>query len=88
MKELTTGSIISHYTVKGRLGEGGTGVVYHAVDNRLLRPVALKLLTPGQLDDEQSRRRFMQEARAASSLNHPNIVTIYDIGEAKGVDFL
>ena len=88
MKELTTGSIISHYTVKGRLGEGGTGVVYHAVDNRLLRPVALKLLTPGQLDDEQSRRRFMQEARAASSLNHPNIVTIYDIGEAKGVDFI
>ena len=88
MKELTTGSIIAHYTVKGRLGEGGTGVVYHAIDNRLLRPVALKLLTPGQLDDEQSRRRFMQEARAASSLNHPNIVTIYDIGEAKGVDFI
>ncbi len=88
MQELTNGSVISHYTVKGKLGEGGTGVVYHAIDIRLLRPVALKLLTPGQLDNEQSRRRFIQEAQAASSLNHPNIVTIYDIGEADGVDFI
>ncbi len=88
MKELTTGSEISHYTIKGKLGEGGTGTVYHAMDSRLLRPVALKVLAPGQLDDQQSRLRFMQEARSASSLNHPNIVTIYDISEANGSDFI
>ena len=88
MKELTIGSEISHYTIKGKLGEGGTGTVYHAMDSRLLRPVALKVLAPGQLDDQQSRLRFMQEARSASSLNHPNIVTIYDISEADGSDFI
>ncbi len=88
MNELTTGSEISHYTIKGKLGEGGTGTVYHAMDSRLLRPVALKVLAPGQLDDQQSRLRFMQEARAASSLNHPNIVTIYDISAANGSDFI
>ncbi len=79
---------ISHYEVLSEIGEGGMGVVYRAVDNRLGRPVAVKLLKNEAAFDRESKRRFVQEARAASALNHPHIVTIYDIGQDAGVDFI
>ena len=64
------------------------GVVYRAVDTRLGRPVAVKLLRHDGVIDAERRKRFVQEARAASALNHPHIVTIYDIGQDGGVDFI
>ncbi len=74
---------ISHYEVLDLLAEGGMGAVYRAVDVRLGRPVALKLLHAESAANGDSRKRFMQEARAASALNHPNIITIYDIGRER-----
>jgi eukaryotic-like serine/threonine-protein kinase len=82
------GTRLSHYTISARLGEGGMGVVYRAVDTRLSRTVALKVVAGAALPDPALRQRFAREARAASSLNHPNIVTIHDVGEVDGVDFL
>ena len=79
---------ISHYEILAPIGEGGMGVVYRAVDTRLGRPVAVKLLHPERATNAESRKRFVQEARAASALNHPHIITIYDIGEDEGVDFI
>ncbi len=78
---------ISHYRILDKLGEGGMGEVYRAEDLRLDRTVALKILTrSGQ--DEEARRRFVQEAKALSALNHPNIATIYEIDESRGVHFI
>src|ERR671910_2214625 len=79
---------ISHYEIVAPIGEGGMGVVYRAVDTRLGRPVAVKLLHADGTANGESRKRFVQEARAASALNHPHIVTIYDIGQDHGVDFI
>jgi serine/threonine protein kinase len=82
------GRTISHYEVVEKLGEGGMGVVYKARDSRLHRCVALKVLPPAKVADPDRKRRFVQEARTASALNHPNIVTVHDIDQSDGVDFI
>jgi len=77
--ELTSGSSLSRYTVGEKLGAGGMGVVYRAFDSKLERPVALKVLPPDAVGDASRRERFVREAKAASALNHPSIVTVFDI---------
>ncbi|HEY1340181.1 MAG TPA: protein kinase [Bryobacteraceae bacterium] len=76
------------YKIDALIGEGGMGKVYRATDMRLHRTVAIKILPHDKALDPDRKRRFLQEARAASALNHPNIVTLYDIAEDAGVDFL
>ncbi|HJQ70034.1 MAG TPA: protein kinase [Blastocatellia bacterium] len=80
---LTAGTKISHYMIVSRLGVGGMGEVYKAEDTLLDRPVALKILPADLVDNEDRVRRFVQEAKSASALNHPHIVTIYEIGKVE-----
>ena len=77
--ESIVGQTISHYAFLEKLGAGGMGQIYKARDSRLNRIVAVKVLSPGRTRDPERRRRFIQEAQAASALNHPNIITIHDI---------
>ncbi|HJY27786.1 MAG TPA: protein kinase, partial [Pyrinomonadaceae bacterium] len=79
---------IAHYRIVEPIGAGGMGAVYKAYDNKLQRVVALKLLPPEYVSQEDRRRRFFQEARAASALNHPHILTIYEVGEDDGRPYI
>ncbi len=73
------GQTILHYRMLEKLGAGGMGEIYKAEDTRLKRIVAIKALSPRLAGEPERRKRFIQEARAASALNHPNIITLYDI---------
>ena len=84
---IPVGHRIGAYQVQALLGAGGMGVVYRALDTKLNRPVAIKLLSD-ELADAAARRRFQREAQTASSLNHPHIVTVYDVGEVDGRQYL
>ena len=77
---ITPGATLGPYTIRAALGHGGMGVVYTAQDPRLKRQVAIKLLSPDLTRDDTAKRRFLQEAQAASALDHPNICTIHEIG--------
>src|SRR5436190_17971286 len=87
-RTMAPSSSIAHYEITSKLGEGGMGVVYKARDAHLDRLVALKVLPPARVADPERKRRFVLEARAASALNHPNIVTIHDVAEQDGTDFI
>src|SRR5437899_2192809 len=88
MAQGMVGQTLGHYRIEAKLGEGGMGVVYKGRDLHLDRFVALKLLPAEKLADTDRRQRFVHEAKAASALNHPNIVHIYDIGECEGVPYI
>ena len=82
------GRKLLHYEVTEKMGEGGMGVVYKARNTHLDRCVAIKVLPPQKVGDAARKMPFVQEAKAASALNHPNILTIHDISSDDGVDFM
>jgi Tol biopolymer transport system component/predicted Ser/Thr protein kinase len=88
MMRPVTGTTVGHYEVLEKLGEGGMGLVYRARDLVLNRVVALKFLPVDHAGADDKRRRFVQEAQAASALNHPNIITIYEVGNVDGRDYI
>src|SRR5436853_7520012 len=85
---LTPGTRLGSYEIVAPIGAGGMGEVFRARDLRLERDVALKILPGAFAQDPERLRRFHQEARAAGSLNHPNIVAVYDIGESDGATYV
>jgi serine/threonine protein kinase/TolB-like protein len=85
---IEAGTELAHYKIISMLGAGGMGEVYLAEDTRLRRKVALKMIAPEMIQDERGLRRFEHEARAASALNHPNILTIYEFGQSGGMRFI
>src|SRR5215216_4197338 len=85
---IPAGTHFGRYEVRSQLGAGGMGEVYLAHDTQLDRAVALKLLPANVTADEDRLRRFQQEARATSALNHPNILTIFEIGQSGGTHFI
>ena len=88
MVSLAPGTTLQHYRILEQLGQGGQATAYRAEDTRLHRQVVLKTLHPEQATSERARRRFEQEARLASSLDHPNICAIYDVGESSGIYYI
>ena len=82
------GRVLDRYRIESKLGEGGMGVVYKARDTQLDRTVAIKILPRDKVADPIRKQRFVQEARAASALNHPGIVTIHDIRSDAGIVFI
>jgi serine/threonine protein kinase len=82
------GRKLSHFSILDRIGEGGMGVVYRAQDEKLQRVVALKVLPPERLIDEERRLRFLREARTAAAVTHPNIAVVHEIDESDGVVFI
>ena len=82
------GQVVSHYRVIEQIGAGGMGVVYRAEDTRLGRPLVLKFLPAALSRDPMALERFEREAKAASSMNHPGICTVYDIGEFEGQQYI
>jgi DNA helicase-2/ATP-dependent DNA helicase PcrA len=88
MRAATRDTVIAHYRITETLGVGGMGTVYKAYDEKLQRVVALKLLSPESISQEDRRRRFLQEARAASALNHPHILIVYEVGEDEGRPYI
>jgi serine/threonine protein kinase len=82
------GQALSRYVIREQIGAGAMGVVYRAHDEQLERDVALKVLPPGALADENARKRFRKEALALAKLNHPNVETVFDFGTENGIDFL
>ena len=87
-KKLFKGQGVGHYEILGELGKGGQGAVYQALDTKLNRTVALKLLPPELTVSEVNRKRFQREAQLASALDHPNICTIHDLTEFEGLHFI
>ena len=85
---LAPGTILGQYEIRSPLGAGGMGEVYRARDTRLDRTVAIKVLPSHLSDNPELKQRFEREAKAISSLNHPNICTLHDVGSQDGVDFL
>src|SRR5688572_21389984 len=85
---IATGTSLGRYEIRSHIGAGGMGEVYLAKDTTLDRIVALKILPSDIAADQQRMQRFVQEAKTASSLNHPNILTIFEIGEANGAHFI
>src|ERR1700692_244162 len=85
---MESGASLAHYRIVSLLGKGGMGEVFLAEDTRLHRKVALKVLLPEMAQDSERLARFVQEARAASALSHPNAAHIYEIGQANGSHYL
>jgi eukaryotic-like serine/threonine-protein kinase len=84
---LVSGTKLGRYEIRSQIGEGGMGEVYLAQDTELDRPVALKFLSTEVAGNQKRLNRFFQEAKAASALNHPNILTVYEIGRANDTNF-
>ena len=85
---LAPGAVLAGYRLEARIGAGGMAVVFRAVDERLGRTVALKVLAPGLVGDGEFRERFVRESRAAATVDHPHIIPVYGAGEADGILFL
>src|SRR5256884_9792197 len=85
---LSPGTRLGRYEIRSKIGEGGMGEVYLALDSELDRTVAIKILPEALASDQQRLRRFIQEAKAASALNHPHILTIHEIGAAGNSRFI